>query len=79
MIEPHWEGTRGNPNSHWQYHCSDGIHDSIWKVLVTSKHWEEWYEHAEENMFYDVDETQELGMMSPQHFEDFINYIKTNE
>lgn len=53
--------------------CKDG-HPSIWKTLVESPQWKAWYDHASKNMLYDVDESQELGVMSPKHFQDFMRF-----
>ena len=59
----------------WEQKCKGcGTHDSIWKTLVTSKSWKKWYKHASENMLYDVDECQELGIISAKHFNDFIKF-----
>ena len=61
----------------WEQSCKGcGHHDSIWKTLVSSLRWKEWYQHASENMLYDVDECQELGCMGKNHFEDFMKYFE---
>lgn len=60
----------------WEQSCAGcGHHDSMWKSLVQSPQWKDWYEHASKNMLYDVDEAQEFGCMSSKHFQDFIDYI----
>lgn len=60
----------------WQQACSGcGFHDSIWKTMVDSPQWQAWYKHASKKMLYDVDECQELGMMSKGHFQDFIKFV----
>jgi len=64
----------------WEQKCSGcGKHDSMWKSLVSSPEWKKWYEHASRKMLYDVDECQELGIMSAEHFKDFMKFCKKSK
>ena len=62
----------------WEQKCKGcGHHDSMWKSVVTSEYWKRWYEYQTgENQQYDVDECQELGIMSAEHFQDFMKFCK---
>lgn len=64
----------------WEQKCTGcGHHDSMWKSLTTSKEWNAWYKYQTgDNQHYDVDECQELGIMSAGHWEDFIKFCKSN-
>lgn len=53
-----------------------GSHPTIWATMMKSPEWAMWYKHASENMLFDVDETQELGCMSAEHFKAFIAQVK---
>lgn len=60
----------------WEQPCKGcGHHDTMWKTLVTSPQWQEWEKYAGDNMLYDVDECRELGVMSKEHFQDFIKFL----
>lgn len=56
--------------------CCGGFHQTIAGVLLKSKEWKKWREYCEENLLYDVGETELIDAMSDEHFEDFIKYIK---
>lgn len=56
--------------------CSNG-HPSFWKTIVQSKEWGKWYKHASKNHLFDVDESQECGWMSLNHWNSFLEFIKT--
>ncbi|MEK9207949.1 MAG: hypothetical protein AAB922_05675 [Patescibacteria group bacterium] len=60
----------------WEQKCKGcGHHDSMWKSLVTSPQWKKWYVYQTgENQQYDVDECRELGVMSAEHFQDFMKF-----
>ena len=59
----------------WEQPCKGcGHHDSMWKSLVTSKEWKAWC--AKQNLQFNVDEAQELGIMSAAHFKAFIKFVK---
>ncbi len=62
----------------WEQKCKGcGHHDSMWKSLVSSPQWEKWYKYQTgKNQQYDVDECRELGIMSAQHFADFMKFCK---
>ena len=54
--------------------CKDG-HTSIHKSLCTSPQWKKWYKYQTgKNQQYDVDECRELGIMSAEHFQDFMRF-----
>jgi hypothetical protein len=57
--------------------CSCGRHQTIAGALLRSPQWRAWYEHASENMLYDVDETQTIDAMSDGHFQAFMKFCKT--
>lgn len=69
--------------------CSDGSHSSFWKVVVESKEWELWEKEVSRRMnrhnknhskiykgVWDVDECRECGWISPEHFRDFLKFVK---
>ena len=58
--------------------CCGGYHQTIAGALLKSKYWAEWYNHAQKNMLWDVDETQECDGLSDGHFEDFIKFTIEN-
>lgn len=51
-------------------------HQSIAGALLRSKEWRAWYKYASENMLYDVDETLTIDVMSDNHWNDFIRFIR---
>jgi hypothetical protein len=53
--------------------CQDG-HPSFWKTVIESKYWKEWAEYANKNLLYDIDSCEECGVISAQHFDEFMNY-----
>ena len=61
--------------------CSDGNHSSFWKSCVESPEWQLWYAEVIRRMSsgkgknYDVDECQEVGWISADHFASFMEYI----
>jgi len=59
--------------------CCDGHHQTIAGAMLSSKEWSRWYKHAEKNMLFDVNETQEIGDMSDEHWNAFIDFIKTTK
>lgn len=64
----------------WERPCSGcEHHDTFWKTVVQSPQWKEWYEHASKNTLYDVDESQELGIISAKHFQDFMHFNLNKE
>ncbi|MGV8131596.1 MAG: hypothetical protein ACP5N7_05860 [Candidatus Pacearchaeota archaeon] len=61
----------------WEQSCKGcGHHDTMFKTIVQSDEWKSWYKYNSEKMLYDVDECQELGIMSKRHWIDFMEYIR---
>jgi len=50
--------------------------DSFYRAVVDSPQWKQWKKVSHEYGF-NADECQELGKISPEHFEAFIEYSKT--
>jgi len=61
----------------WEMPCRGcGHHDSMWKTLIQSDEWQAWYKYQSgDSQEYDVDEAQELGCMSKEHWNDFIRFV----
>lgn len=58
--------------------CPEG-HPSFWKTVVESKAWDAWYEYqcslpASHPERFDIDECQECGYISPEHFKAFLAF-----
>lgn len=54
--------------------CPEG-HNSFWQTVVESPQWKEWRKYAfRDHMLYDFPEVEEGGIISPKHFQDFIEY-----
>src|SRR3990167_3537915 len=53
--------------------CPEG-HASFWKTIIESPEWKEWIKIAE----YDIPECEELGIISKEHWEDFLKFILSN-
>jgi len=51
-----------------------GEYQTIAGALLKSPEWQAWYKHASKNMLWDVDETQECGWMSDNHFREFMTF-----
>ncbi len=54
--------------------CPEG-HSSFWKSTIESPQWEAWSKHANKKMLYDIAECEELGIISPKHFQDFLRFV----
>ena len=56
--------------------CSGcGHHSSFHKTIIESPQWKKWYKYQTgKNQTYDVDECRELGVMSAEHFQDFMKF-----
>ena len=77
-IQKHWD-----EYLHRYYHqpclgCPKG-HNSFWQTVIESPQWKEWKAYAEPKMLYDFAENEELGILSPRHFQDFIKFIKNRK
>ena len=57
-----------------------GHHNSFWATVIESPQWKLWRKHAwEDNMLYDFPEVEELGVISPEHFQAFIKFTIENK
>lgn len=79
---------KGWDKNHWEYHCAPGckLHNSFWKVVVTSPQWEAW-EKEQARRFskwdktapvegvFDVDESRECNWISANHFQAFLSFV----
>ena len=65
------------------------MNDTFYKTVIHSPQWKEWCKEVRRRMDYhnkrnskvykgcwDIDECVELGIISPEHFQDFIKFIK---
>lgn len=68
------------------YYCSPcsgcGCHPSFWKTIIESKQWKLWQEEQDRRMAednckgcYDMSEVEELGIISPEHWRDFLLFV----
>lgn len=72
--------------------CPEG-HNSYWKSVVESLQWEgwqkeqmrrwgEWRKSGDKNLPYgiwDIDESQECGSISQEHFQDFLKWLNQSQ
>ena len=57
--------------------CCGGHHQTIAGALLKSPQWKAWYEREYQGKHHwDVGETQELDMMSDEHFQKFMEFSK---
>lgn len=63
----------GWDKDHWEYHCSDGTHESFWKTVTTSPQWNLWEKEAGRQGF-DYIECTGCGWISPEHFAAFLKF-----
>lgn len=54
---------------------SCGYHNSFWATVIESEEWKKWKE-KNNNLEYDFCECEELGILSPRHWQEFIKFIK---
>jgi outer membrane receptor for ferric coprogen and ferric-rhodotorulic acid len=73
----------GWSKDHWVLHCSCGDHNSFWKSIVTSKEWASWKKEIYNRMHrgdykhsFDVDECEEVNIISPEHWTAFCKFIR---
>jgi len=53
--------------------------ETIYRAVVNSKEWEDWVEYNESGEgMWDVWETQEADLMSGEHWNAFVEFIKEN-
>jgi hypothetical protein len=63
--------------AHYVFPCTGcGGHSSFWKTVIESPQWAKWKKYAQPKMLYDFDECEELGILSPGHFNTFIKFLK---
>ena len=55
--------------------CKDG-HNSFWKTVIESPQWKLWQIEQSRNPTRDMPEVEELGQISPEHFQEFLKFIK---
>lgn len=55
--------------------CKDG-HPSFWKTVIESPQWKLWQKEQRKNPTRDMAEVEELGTISPKHFQEFLNFLK---
>ena len=67
----------------WIQPCSDGGHPTFWNTVKSSPQWGAWYQEQMRRFrtkttkgVFDIDESQECGIISPEHFQEFIKFIK---
>ena len=54
--------------------CKGG-HPSFWKTVIESPQWAKWKEYAwKKKLLYDFPEVEELGCISPGHFQQFLKF-----
>lgn len=51
---------------------------SFYRTIMDSPQWQAWVKHNEETPQYDVHESMELGLMSQNHWQAFIKWVKEN-
>ena len=64
----------------WVHKCNgcEGGHPTFFNTVTSSPQWKAWYDYNhEENMMFDLDESQECNAISPAHFEAFLQFTKT--
>jgi hypothetical protein len=54
---------------------AQGGHPSFWKTVIESPQWDKWKKYAWKKMLYDFPEVEELGCISPKHFQEFIAFV----
>ena len=67
--------------------CKDG-HPGFWKTVVTSPQWVAWEKEVHQRFHkgvesgaerivgaWDVDESRECNVISPEHFQDFVKWL----
>lgn len=57
--------------------CCGGQHQTIAGAMLNSKEWKAWQKYNYLDPQFDVDETQEVGDMSDEHWQAFIKWIKS--
>lgn len=57
--------------------CKNG-HPSFWKTVIESPQWKEWQKEQRKNPTRDMPEVEEMGTISPEHFQEFLQFCKKN-
>ena len=71
IIRDNWDEFLGAYYHQYCGGCPDG-HNSHWKTVIESSQWKAW---KATNPPYDFAENEELGIMSPYHFQDFLKFV----
>lgn len=59
--------------------CSGcGHHNSFWATVIESPQWKLWQKEQSLRPTRDMAECEELGIISPEHFQEFIQYVREN-
>ena len=53
-----------------------GHHNSFWATVIESREWKLWAEEQMKRLTRDMAECEELGRISPEHFQEFIQFVK---
>lgn len=54
--------------------CKAG-HPSFWKTVTESPQWKLWQKEQRREMTRDMSEVEECGRISPEHFQEFLNFL----
>lgn len=58
--------------------CPEG-HASFWKTVIESDEWKLWQKEQSKNPTRDMPECEELGIISADHWKEFVQFIKKNQ
>lgn len=75
LKKPHWVGTPLDPKDHWEYQGSKDTYNSFWKTVITSPQWQAWAKKNRKETRWDIDECEECGWISEEHFQEFLQFI----
>jgi len=69
----------GWDKDHYIFMCGDGFHSSFWKTVIESPQWQLWKKVMEKGEVpeRDMPEVEECGWISPEHFQDFLKFVKS--
>ena len=59
------------------YYDKEPTPPSYYETIVNSKIWNEWREHQEKTLEFDIVESIECGYLSDKHWEAFIRWIES--
>lgn len=49
---------------------------SFYRTVIDSPQWKEWEEYVTESQDFDISECMECGIISPEHFQAFLGFVK---